>query len=244
MDKHSWLAADWPAPANVHAGTTTRVGGVSETPYASFNLAQHVGDDPARVEQNRQRLKAYLNLPDEPVWLNQVHGCQVSTDDAILPEADACITQTRGRVCVVMTADCLPVLITDKSGTCVAAVHAGWRGLEQGAIGKTIAAMPANKAELLAWLGPAIGPEFFEVGEEVRELFLKQKKEHVDAFATGRQPGKWLMDVYRIARRQLADNQVTEVYGGGLCTFRDAQRFYSYRRNKVTGRMASLVWMD
>jgi len=243
MDSSSWIPAQWPAPAHVRAGSTTRVGGVSQPPFDSLNLALHVDDDLQNVASNRQYLSDYLELPSEPHWLSQVHGCEVSTDDAITHEADACMTQTAGRVCVVMTADCLPVLITDKQGTCVAAVHAGWRGLEQQAIKQTVERMPVKPQDLLVWLGPAIGPEAFEVGEEVRDQFIKQDRLLAKAFIAGKQESKWLLDIYAIARHQLAEMNVVGVYGGDLCTYQDAQRFYSFRRDDVTGRMASLIWM-
>jgi len=244
VDSRSWIPAQWPAPAHIRAGSTTRLGGVSQPPFDSLNLALHVDDDPQSVAINRQYLSDYLGLPNEPHWLTQVHGCDVSTDDVITKEADACMTQTAGRVCVVMTADCLPVLITDKQGTCVAAVHAGWRGLEQQAILQTIEKMPAKPQDLLVWLGPAIGSEAFEVGEEVRDQFLKQDQHFAEAFVASQQEGKWLLDIYNIARQQLAGVNVDNVYGGDLCTYQDAQRFYSFRRDNVTGRMASLIWIS
>jgi YfiH family protein len=243
MDDRSWLPAQWPAPGHIHAGCTTRLGGVSQPPYDSLNLAMHVEDDPESVLVNRRRLSTYLGLPAEPHWLQQVHGCGVSTDDRPLETADACVTQIRGRVCAVMTADCLPLLIADRTGTCVAAVHAGWRGLASQAISQTIDKMPVAASELLAWLGPAIGPKAFEVGGEVRDEFLRQNARFADCFVTGRQPGKWLLDIYRLARLQLAACAVDNVYGGSFCTYQDTQRFYSYRRDKMTGRMASLIWM-
>ena len=243
MSNESWIAADWPAPKHVHAGTTTRQGGVSLQPYSSFNLARHVDDDNEKVEVNRQKLKSLLDLPSEPHWLNQVHGCNVSTDAAELTEADASMTSIKGRVCVVMTADCLPVLITDKKGSCVAAVHAGWRGLEQRAIVKTIESMPIVPEETLVWLGPAIGPQFFEVGDDVRDLFLIQDNKYAQAFVAVQQSGKWLMDVYHVARQQLLEMNITQVYGGQFCTYQEEQRFFSYRRENITGRMASLIWM-
>lgn len=244
MDNFIWIPAEWPAADHVYAGTTTRLGGVSHTPYDSLNLAQHVGDDPTKVASNRQQLIEYLGLPNEPHWLNQVHGCDVSTDEVVLQDADACLTQTTGKVCAVLTADCLPVLITDKRGTCVTAVHAGWRGLEQQVVLKAIDKMPVQTQDLLVWLGPAIGPKAFEVGEEVRDQFLRHGDQFSQAFVEGNQEGKWLMDIYQVARMQLTGMNVTGIYGGEFCTYLDEQRFYSFRRNKLTGRMASLIWMD
>ena len=241
MDEQSWIQANWSAPAHIKAGCTTRRGGHSLGPYASLNLAMHVGDDPQLVQRNRDSLKTYLHLPRDPHWLTQVHGCQVSSDDQVLAEADACLTIQPGRVCVVMTADCLPVLITDRSGTCVAAVHAGWRGLANGAIGQTIQRLPVAAKELLAWLGPAIGPQAFEVGEEVLNRFVELHDGYRDAFTTHN--NKWLMDIYRAARVQLAMLGVTDVSGGDYCTYENADLFYSYRREHQTGRMASLIWI-
>ena len=243
MDNHSWIPARWPAAGHVHAGCTTRLGGVSQPPFDSLNLAQHVGDDPSTVSSNRQRLSEYLALPSEPHWLTQVHGCGIVTDDDVVNEADARITQTIGQVCVVMTADCLPLLISDKQGSCVAAIHAGWRGLAQQVVLKAVDEIPALPQDLLVWLGPAIGPDAFEVGEEVRDQFLKQSVKFADAFKAGESEGKWLMDIYQAARIQLTGLGVTNVYGGEFCTYQDQQRFYSYRRNQTTGRMASLIWM-
>ena len=243
ISNQSWIAADWPAPMHVHAGTTTRQGGVSLHPYSSFNLARHVDDDNAKVELNRQKLRSLLDLPSEPHWLNQVHGCGISTDTTQLTEADASMTTIKGRVCVVMTADCLPVLITDKKGNCVAAVHAGWRGLQQLAIVKTIESMPIAPEETLVWLGPAIGPQAFEVGDDVRDQFLVQDHKYEQAFVAGKQTGKWLMDVYQVARQQLLEMNITQVYGGKFCTYQEEERFFSYRRDNITGRMASLIWM-
>ncbi len=243
MNEHSWIPAQWPAPANVIAGITTRIGGNSLGDYESFNLAKHVGDDPELVDENRRQLKTFLQLPAEPHWLEQVHGCDVSTDQNILQQADACTTHLPGQVCVVMTADCLPVLITDNQGQYVAAVHAGWRGLEQQSILRCIEKIPVAAESLLVWLGPAIGPTAFEVGAEVREQFLQQDPNFIACFINSKNKGKWMMDMYGIARLQLAAAQVEQVYGGQFCTFTDATRFYSFRREGQTGRMASLIWI-
>jgi YfiH family protein len=243
MTEPGWIPAEWPAPSMVRAGVTTRHGGVSLPPYDSLNLAGHVGDDPAAVAQNRARLTAFLALPNEPHWLNQVHGISVQTDAVAGNEADARVSCQPGHVCAVLTADCLPVLLCDRPGTVVAAAHAGWRGLAAGVIGETIKRMPVAAAELLAWLGPAIGPRVFEVGDEVRAAFIGLAAEYTRAFiAQGH--GKWLMDIYAAARLQLAWLGVTQVYGGRFCTFEDATRFFSYRREHTTGRMASLIWIQ
>lgn len=229
----------WPAPRNVRACTTTRDGGVSLAPYASLNLGDHVGDDPAAVSENRARLRRALELPAEPLWLTQVHGIAVAAGQGGC--ADASVAFGPGTVCTVMTADCLPLLLCDRAGTVVAAVHAGWRGLLAGVIEAAVSRLHVPGAELLAWLGPAIGPLAFEVGEEVRAAFVAEDAAAAAAFqpAPG---GRWLADIYALARLRLARCGVTAVYGGELCTFSDP-RFYSYRRDGVTGRMASLIWL-
>jgi len=233
---------DWPAPARVAALVTTRAGGVSRGPYASLNLATHVGDDAAAVLENRRRLRA--SLPAEPAWLNQVHGCDVLRAEEVKPDAQADAVYTRGfnTVCAVLTADCLPLLMCDDVGSVVAAAHAGWRGLAGGVIEATVRAMDVAPARLLAWLGPAIGPQAFEVGGEVREAFVAHFAEAVTAF-TPRQNGKWSADLYTLARQRLAAQGVARVFGGGECTFSDAQRWYSYRRDGETGRMATMIWL-
>ncbi len=237
-----FIVPDWPAPANVRALQTTRAGGCSPAPWASFNLADHVGDEPARVAANRAVLRRLL--PDEPRWLRQVHGT-VAVDvgkAAEMTAADAAWTRRPGTVCAVMTADCLPVLFCDRAGTTVAAAHAGWRGLAAGVLEAAVAAMNVAPGELLAWLGPAIGPVNFEVGDDVRAAFLARDPAAVPAFVTlGR--GKWLADIYALAARRLVAAGVTAISGGGWCTLADQERFYSYRRDGVTGRMATLVWL-
>ena len=238
-----FLAADWPAPTPVRAGVTTRHGGVSIAPYAAFNLATHVGDDPAAVAKNRASLKDSLNLPAEPVWLEQVHGVAVvnaaSTQNFC---ADASFASEKNIVCTVMTADCLPVLICNRAGSKVAAAHAGWRGLHAGVIEAAISALQETPDNILVWLGPAIGPQAFEVGDEVRTAFVTDLPQTAAAF-TATKPGHWLVDIYQLARLRLARIGVHHVYGGGLCTYTDQQRFYSYRRDGKTGRMASLIWL-
>ena len=240
-----WLPAQWPAAAHVHAGVTTRIGGFSKGAYASFNLAQHVEDDPHCVQQNRQRLREQLGLPSEPRWLTQVHSkivIEASTvNDA--PQADACYTDKPQVVCVVMTADCLPVLITDRTGKYIAAVHAGWRGLQQQIISATISRLPTHSSNLLAWLGPAIGPQAFEVGSDVYDAFSQLNTNYTRAFKQ-KDAKHWWMDVYAAARWELQQAGVTAIYGGEYCTWHDSARFYSYRRDKQTGRMASLIWYD
>lgn len=237
------LFPDWPAPANVRAVQTLRTGGCSPAPWASFNLGDHVGDLPTHVAANRAALRAVL--PAEPVWLQQVHGIAVADADRqpLRPEADAVVARQVGSVCAVMTADCLPVLFCDRAGTVVAAAHAGWRGLEAGVLEATLAAMKVSPGEILAWLGPAIGPSCFEVGDEVRAAFVAVNPLAAEAFQP-HGPGKWLADIYRLARQRLLASGVVAISGGDACTVSDGQRFFSYRRDGVTGRMASLVWLD
>lgn len=240
---------DWPVPAQVAAAVTTRLGGVSRGPYAGFNLAAHVGDDPQAVGANRRRLAETLDLPQDPHWLRQCHGTNVvelPRAGAGEPQADGAWTARPGVVCAVLTADCLPVLLCDRRGTRVAAVHAGWRGLAAGVLEAAVAAlrasMPPAAGDLLAWLGPAIGPDAFEIGEEVRTQLLAGTPGAHDAVRpTG--PGRWHADLYALARARLEGVGVGAVYGGGACTVREASRYYSYRRDGTTGRMATLVWM-
>ncbi|AEY00737.1 hypothetical protein GU3_04900 [Oceanimonas sp. GK1] len=238
------ILPDWPAPANVCAAQSTRTGGVSRAPWHSLNLGSHVGDDAASVRTNRERLAACLNLPSEPVWLEQVHGIRVLTLPAENDNltADAVVSRTPGRVCAVMTADCLPVLFCDQAGTVVAAAHAGWRGLAAGVLEATLQEMQVDPDTVLAWLGPAIGPRAFEVGGEVREAFMAHSELAEEAFAP--RGDKWLADIYHLARLRLAAAGVHHIYGGEHCTVSESERFFSYRRDGQTGRMASLVWLD
>jgi YfiH family protein len=244
MPPESLLVPDWPAPPAVRAVCTTRRGGISPPPYDSLNLADHVGDDPARVAANRRWLAAAVGLPAEPAWLEQVHGTDVVAAESVRTPvaADAAWTREIGRPCVVMTADCLPVLLCDRAGTTVAAAHAGWRGLAGGVIAATVARLAVAPGELLAWLGPAIGPAAFEVGEEVRAAFLALDAGNAPCFKPS-PAGRWLADIYQLAQRQLSDLGVRDVYGGKFCTFSEPERFFSYRREPRTGRMATLVWL-
>ncbi|MCG6940798.1 MAG: peptidoglycan editing factor PgeF [Thiohalocapsa sp.] len=249
MTTDELILPDWPAPANVRACTSTRRGGVSGGPFASLNLAAHVGDDAAAVAANRRRLRAVLDLPAEPLWLSQVHGCEaVSADRGPAaargepPVADAAVSRAPGRVCAVLTADCLPLLLCDRAGTTCAAVHAGWRGLHRGVIEATLARLGVPGSELLAWLGPAIGPARFEVGPEVRAAFLQQDAAAASAFRAGA-GDRWLADLYALARLRLSAAGVSAVSGGDLCTLSDRERFFSYRRDGRTGRMATLIWL-
>jgi YfiH family protein len=236
------ILPDWPAPARVHGLMTVRTGGVSQSPWSSFNLGDHVGDDPTHVTANRAQLRR--QLPAEPAWLRQVHSaCVVEAGRAPTPEADASFSRETGEVCAVLTADCLPVLFCDRAGSVVAAAHAGWRGLADGVLEATVAAMQVAPREVLAWMGAAIGPQAFEVGDEVRAAFVARHPEAAAAFVP-HAPGKWLADIYALARIRLGQAGVKAVYGGGRCTFNEADVFYSYRRDGVTGRMASLIWLD
>lgn len=245
MTPDDWLVPDWPAPANVHAVSTTRRGGVSRAPYDSMNPAGHVGDDEAAVAANRQQLLEALALPAGPVWLRQVHGTGVVDAAAAGPEpvADAAVSRQQGVVCAVLTADCLPLLLCDRAGTVVAVAHAGWRGLAAGVIERTVAAMGVPPRQVLAWLGPAIGPAAYRVGEEVREVFTGYDPQAVAAFVPAADGG-WYADLYRLARQRLATSGVSAVSGGDRCTFTETRDFYSYRRDGVTGRMASLIWLE
>lgn len=234
----------WSSPANIHAFQTTREGGFSVSPYHSLNLGDHVGDAPLMVARNRMLLKPLL--PSEPVWLEQVHSTVVVDAAKTIgrPRADACISRTRGAVCVVMTADCLPLLLCDLQGTVVAAVHAGWRGLADGVIESTVAAMEVAPQNLLVWLGAAIGAEAFEVGDEVRALFVAHDPKAASAFVPSTTAGKYLADLYALARLRLNALGIAAISGGDLCTYRDAARFFSYRRDGVTGRMGAFIWLD
>lgn len=243
------IKADWPAPAQVKTAISTRDGGFSLPPYQGLNLGDHVADLPEAVAQNRQLFRQQALMPAEPSWLNQVHGttCVLleQTDFSAGPvKADASTTKTKGLVSVVLTADCLPVLFCDLAGTQVAAAHAGWRGLLDGVLEQTLAQF-AQPAQVMAWLGPAIGPTAFEVGDEVRLAFIEKDSKAAAAFtAVPGKSGKWLADLYQLARLRLTAAGVSQIYGGGFCTYTDPQRFYSYRRDGQTGRMASCIWID
>lgn len=240
---HDWIVPDWPAPPRVHSLITTRNGGMSTGAYASCNLGLRTGDDVVAVRANRQQLRAWL--PQDPKWLRQVHGVRaVRADDLVeIPEADASIARSAGTVCAIMIADCMPVLLCDQAGSTVGIAHAGWRGLSSGVVENTVRELGVAPAELLAYLGPAIGLDAFEVGADVRDAFLAVDPAADHAFVAQRE-GKWRADLFQLARRRLARCGVKRVFGGGLCTYRDPARFYSYRRDQVTGRMAALIWLD
>lgn len=246
---NDWIVPDWPAPSNVKSLLTTRNGGVSRGingVYASMNLGGHVNDDPANVERNRALLRDHL--PQAPNWLCQVHGTQpVWLENAtVSPKSDAALTRQSRIVCAVMVADCLPVFLCDQAGTTVGVVHAGWRGLVGGVIERSVLQMRNSNSELMAWMGPAIGPKYFEVGEDVFQIFVDHDQQATQAFVPKVDGGekKWLADIFLLARQRLSAIGVTMVYGGGVCTYSDPKRFYSYRRDGETGRIGALIWLD
>jgi hypothetical protein len=251
----AWLEPDWPAPHGVRAAFPLRAGGVSASPWEHLNVGVHVGDDPAAVVENRRRLRAALALPAEPLWLDQVHGCDVvdadATDPAARPRGDAVVTSRPGVVCAIQVADCLPVLFASREGRHLGAAHAGWRGLAGGVLEATVRAMPVPAGEVIAWLGPAIGPASFEVGDEVRDAFCAQPQHEPQRHAgdpataferNGR--GRWQCDLYALARQRLAAAGIHSVWGGGADTFADPQRYFSHRRSAPTGRHVALLWLD
>ncbi|WP_024554301.1 purine nucleoside phosphorylase YfiH [Franconibacter helveticus 513] len=238
------IIPQWPLPPGVAACSSTRVGGVSVAPWNSLNLGAHCGDDLAHVEENRNRVYAAANFPSKPVWLEQVHGktvLKLTGEPYASKRADASYSNTASAVCAVMTADCLPVLFCNKSGTEVAAAHAGWRGLCEGVLEETVACFQDEPQNIMAWLGPAIGPQAFEVGPEVREAFMEKDAQAESAFRPV--AGKYMADIYQLARQRLANVGVQHVYGGDRCTFTEEHDFFSYRRDRTTGRMASFIWL-
>jgi len=238
------IIPQWPRPPGVAACSSTRVGGVSVAPWNSLNLGAHCGDDLAHVEENRNRVYAAANFPSKPVWLEQVHGktvLKLTGEPYASKRADASYSNTASAVCAVMTADCLPVLFCNKSGTEVAAAHAGWRGLCEGVLEETVACFQDEPQNIMAWLGPAIGPQAFEVGPEVREAFMEKDAQAESAFRPV--AGKYMADIYQLARQRLANVGVQHVYGGDRCTFTEEHDFFSYRRDRTTGRMASFIWL-
>ena len=242
MTARDWLVPDWPAPSRVHAFVTTRSGGVSEGEYASMNLGYSSGDLRERVNENRRIVRA--SLPADPVYLRQVHGTEVADLDGRndgIPTADAAVTARS--VAAVLTADCMPLLLADEAGTRVAAVHAGWRGMAAGVIERAVAAMGVGPAQVMAWMGPTIGPDAFEVGPEVREAFVAARPEDAACFRPGK-PGKLMADLYGLARSRLRAGGVERVFGGGFCTFHEPERFFSYRRVPASGRMGAFIWLQ
>jgi YfiH family protein len=238
-----FLRPDWPAPDNIHAATTLRTGGHSLEPYDSLNMAMHVGDDSGKVKLNRDKVKAGLNLPNEPLWLTQTHSTIAveATSVETTAHADASYTAKPNTVCVVMTADCLPILLCATDGSEIAAIHAGWRGLVDGILDNTVAALTAQT--VMAWLGPAIGSQHFEVGEDVCSAYLARSKAYQCGFIQIT-PDKWLADIYTLASVNLRALGISLIFGGGQCTYTDRQHYFSYRRDKTTGRMATFIWRD
>lgn len=250
-----WLTPDWPAPATVRALSTLRTGGSSSSPFASLNLGGHVGDDATAVLGNRRALRDAAGLPAEPVWLEQIHGTCVRDLDSPVPVhaagSDAAVTRQPGKVCAILTADCLPVLLASDTADRVGAAHAGWRGLAAGVIEATVGALEVPPQHLMAWLGPAIGPRHFEVGPEVREEFLRRgavggtsaRDADEAAFAPNAR-GRYMADLYALARLRLLRLGVERIYGGGECTYTDDARYFSHRRDGRTGRQATLIWLE
>jgi len=240
-----WLIPDWPAPSGVRAFVTTRDGGVSDGAYASLNLGLRSGDEPHKVARNRSIVRAYL--PAAPVWMTQVHGARVLDLDcassAAPLEADAAVSRSPERVCAVLTADCMPLLLCDDEGHHVGVAHAGWRGIAAGVIENSVGALGVAPSRLMAWMGPAIGPQAFEVGAEVREALLAGDA-HAQAAFSAHTPGKFKADLYALARRRLARMGVVQIYGGGFCTYFETERFFSYRREKQSGRMGAFIWQE
>jgi YfiH family protein len=248
------ITPEWPAPRGVRAAFTLRTGGVSVAPYDSLNLGARIGDSPEAVAENRRRVREKLRLPGEPIWLEQVHGVEVvelgfvgaadvvATGDRPLT-ADASVTRGAGQVCAIRVADCMPVLFAARDGSVVGAAHAGWRGLAGGVLEATIGRLGVPAKELIAWMGPAIGPKHFEVGEDVRAAFTATDPGEASAFVANAR-GRWQCDLNALARRRLSTLGVSGIYGGGWCTFADAGRFFSYRRDRQCGRMAALIWIE
>ena len=252
---------NWPAPPGVRVATTTRRGGISAAPFDTFNLAAGIGDSPAAVAENRSCLTRALRLPEAPRWLKQVHGTRVVDAQSVgepaatpsagapadppvtLVEADAIVARHPGPVCVVLTADCIPVVISDRNGSRVAIAHAGWRGLAAGVLETTVAALGGPSKALIGWLGPGIGVDHYEVSDDVRDVFLAHAPDDATAFVPS-PPGCWLADLFELARRRLHRAGVVSVYGGEHCTFSDPDRFYSYRRDGATGRIATIAWIE
>lgn len=237
----NWIRADWPVPDGIIAGCTLRTGGVSTGTYESLNLGAHVGDDFAAVSENRRRFLSECALPGEPAWLSQVHGTRVAVDPVPGTEADAALTGSPGVVCAIMVADCLPILFASKDGGRVAAAHAGWRGLAAGILENTIGEFGVAPDRLVAWLGPSISQSAFEVGDEVRQAFM-DTNDDASACFDANDRGRWQADLDGLARQRLAAAGVGSIYGGGLCTWSDAGRFFSYRRDGQCGRMAAFIW--
>jgi hypothetical protein len=245
MNSNSLILPDWPAPQSIKAFSTTRIGGFSSPPYEGFNLGTHVGDEPANVVTNRDYLVNLALLPESPRWLNQVHSTRVinSHDWQLNSDADAIVSQHINHICTIMTADCLPVLLCNKQGNTVAAIHAGWRGLAAGVIEKTITQFGGDPQDILVWLGPAIGPQQFEVGPDVYQTFIQHDVKASQAFKQT-DATHYLANIYLLAKQRLTALGIEAIFGGDLCTATDQRRFFSYRRDHITGRMASIIWIS
>jgi YfiH family protein len=243
-DNLHWIPADWPAPANIHAGTTTRIGGYSHGAYAAMNLAQHVGDNPDHVFRNRMVLREFLSLPGEPQWLEQTHSNRVIQPgrDRTHQAADGAYTSQPDLVCAILTADCLPLLLCNSAGTEIAAVHVGWRSFSKNIVHAALNMFTGKPENLLAWTGPCISALHYEVGDEVRSACLQIINNPDGAFTAGR-PGHWFADLRKLVTQQLSELGVHRIYGGEYCTYTDNRHFYSYRRDGITGRVATLIWM-
>ena len=241
------LTPDWPAPRAVRAAFTLRGGGASAAPFDSLNVGAHVGDTPAAVAENRRRVRVRLDLPAEPAWLEQVHGTRVAdldtSGDGGHAPADAVLTRRAGKICAVQVADCMPILFAARDGSAVAVAHAGWRGLAAGVLEATVAKLGIEGGGLIAWLGPAISAQHFEVGAEVRAAFLAGDPGAATAFVPNPR-GRWQCDLATLARRRLVALGVNEVSGGAWCTYGDPARFFSFRRDGRCGRMAALIWLE
>lgn len=239
----NWIKPDWPVASNIHAAVTLRSGGVSQGTFDSLNLGLHVNDEPENVYKNRRIISRMLGLPSEPVWMEQVHGIDVikAGQSKQIEKADASYTDKKNTVCAVLTADCLPILLATTDGSKIAVIHAGWRGLLSGVVANTVNTI--GTINLVAWLGPAIGVDCFEVGQDVKDSFIKKSEKFTQVF-TKINEKKYLADIYKLAKIELASVGINQVYGGGFCTVTDKERFYSYRRDGETGRMASLIWRD
>tara|TARA_Y100001936_G_C16079765_1_gene676791 strand:- start:936 stop:1670 length:735 start_codon:yes stop_codon:yes gene_type:complete len=241
---NNWIIPNWPAPPNIQALFTTRLGGISKGKYESFNLGNHVGDTSYAVNFNREKL--FGSIPNKPKWLNQIHGSTPIWVDKNTnsPKGDAALSKTANIVCGILTADCLPVFLCDETGTVVGIAHAGWRGLISEIIEKTVAEMRKESNDIIAYLGPAIGPNYFEIGEEIRSSFIKKDKKSISAFTPSpRENKKWLANIFLLARHRLIRAGVTKIYSHEECTYSNPNKFFSYRRDGITGRMAGLIWL-
>lgn len=242
----SFIFPEWPAPKNIHAVQTTRLGGYSAEPFLSFNLGSHVNDAPENVEKNREKLRSELNLPSEPFWLEQIHGniCIPAATPSSPPKADASFTREADQVCAILTADCLPILVCSQEGQEIAGIHAGWRGILNGVITETLQQLQTPANRLMAWLGPTLSPENCELNAQIRLAFIQKNPDNKRAFYV-QKPDRCFADLAELARMQLQQFGVQQIYGGNFCTYRDEALFFSHRRDQgKTGRMATLIWFE